>query len=64
MQLDRTHIPLPAVNASVEELGYTTNSMVSAVGRDRAVNEPLNEHWRPVLCRPGPLVAEDSTRPH
>lgn len=48
MQLDRTHIPLPVVNEAVEALGYTTGSLVSAIGRDRAVNEPLNEHWRPV----------------
>ncbi len=48
VELERTHIPLPVVNAAVEELGYTTNSMVKAIGGDRAVEEPLNEHWRPV----------------
>ena len=45
-KLERTHVPLPVVNAAVEELGYTTNSMVQAIGGDRAVKEPLNEHWR------------------
>ena len=47
-ELERTHVPLPVVSAAVEELGYTTNSMVEAIGGDRAVEEPLNEHWRPV----------------
>lgn len=41
-------MPLPVANAAVEELGYTSNSMVEAIGRDRAVKEPLNEHWWPV----------------
>lgn len=36
---------------SVAELGYTTNSMVKAIGPDHAVEEPLNEHWRPVYCQ-------------
>ena len=47
MQLESSHVPLPVVHAAVEELGYTYGSMVAAIGGDRAVNEPLNEYWRP-----------------
>ena len=46
--LDDTHVPLAVVAEAAEELGYTINSLVQAMGGDRAVNEPLNEHWRPV----------------
>ncbi len=35
-ELERTHVPLRVVNAAVEKLGYTTNPMVKAIGRDRA----------------------------
>ncbi len=51
--LEDTHVPVTVVNAAVEELGYTTASMVQAIGYDRAIKEPLNEHWRPVYTHGG-----------